>query len=220
MAASAALGGRARARPRRACAVLAFGGLWLAGCATRIEADVARFHGPAAELVPGRVVVVPRDAELAGSLEFRQYAGLVQSALAARGFTPVARADGADYVAALAYGVSEGREVLRSVPRGPHGYPPYPADYPYAYPGPGYELESATVFTRLLELDIVATRGRDAEGTRPVVFEGRVKSVGRDDRLPELMPYLVDALFEGFPGPSGETTRVVIDVPRARGLRD
>jgi len=47
-----------------------------------------------------------------------------------------------------------------------------------------------------------------------VVFEGRVESVGRDKRLPEVMPYLVEALFTDFPGESGVTREIKVEVPR------
>ncbi|MCH8684019.1 DUF4136 domain-containing protein [Pedomonas mirosovicensis] len=75
------------------------------------------------------------------------------------------------------------------------------------------EVYSYTVYTRTLSMDIVrpGTGGKDA-GAVPL-FEGRVESVGKDNRLPEVMPYLVQAMFTDFPGTSGVTKQVKIDLP-------
>jgi hypothetical protein len=49
---------------------------------------------------------------------------------------------------------------------------------------------------------------RTADGQR--LFEGKAEAVSRSNRLPNLVPNLVDALFTDFPGGSGETVRITI----------
>ena len=44
------------------------------------------------------------------------------------------------------------------------------------------------------------------------LFESRVISEGRSNRLEEVMPLMVDAMFQEFPGPSGVTREVTIDL--------
>jgi hypothetical protein len=65
-----------------------------------------------------------------------------------------------------------------------------------------------TVYPRQLILNIEQAK----DGA--VVFEGKVKSYGTEDNLNEVMPYLVDAMFQNFPGESGVTRVVTI---RKRG---
>ena len=43
------------------------------------------------------------------------------------------------------------------------------------------------------------------------VFEGRAESTTRSSDLTKLVPNLVEAMFQGFPGNSGQTVRVKID---------
>ena len=52
---------------------------------------------------------------------------------------------------------------------------------------------------------------RKADGQR--VFEGSAKALSRDDNLTYLVPNLVEAIFTGFPGNSGETVKISIAPP-------
>jgi len=195
--------------------VLLMFGLLLSACATTIKSDVTAFHSLTAP--NGRTFTIePIDPAMKGSLEFKQYAGLVRGALIGYGF----RADTSgspDLVVHMGYGISEGAEKIRSYPSyypyygfgyGYFGHYPYyggfwdPFYYPYAGGYGGY-MSSYTVYTRRLELNIT-----DRNGTR--VYEGRTVSVGRDNSLPDVMPFLVQAMFTDFPGQSGVTKHVAI----------
>ena len=72
---------------------------------------------------------------------------------------------------------------------------------PYGY---GYDTHSYTVFTSFLDLDI----RRTADGQ--ALFEGLAQARSRSNALPELVPNLVEAMFTGFPGNSGETVRITV----------
>jgi hypothetical protein len=48
------------------------------------------------------------------------------------------------------------------------------------------------------------------------VFEGMAQARSRTDDLPELVPNLVEAMFTGFPGTSGETVRITVAPERRR----
>ena len=58
--------------------------------------------------------------------------------------------------------------------------------------------------TLTLEIDRVESSER--------VFEGRVKSMGPARNFDGALPYMMDALFEGFPGTSGTTVTVEREV--------
>lgn len=208
----------------------------LPGCATPFKAQVNRFQAmPAPQ---GQTFfVTSSDPARAGSLEFAQYAALVGQKLQAVGYQPSQTADSANLIVRFDYGVDAGREKLRTVPGSGFGYGPgwgrwgyYGAGWSPWYPyygygrrgfiygfhdpflfGPGYDqVESYTVYTSSLSLNIE----RKGDGQR--VFEGTAKAVSRDDNLTTLVPNLVEAIFTGFPGNSGETVRITVAPPDKR----
>jgi hypothetical protein len=68
----------------------------------------------------------------------------------------------------------------------------------------GPNVRSYTVYTSAIDVKI----DRAADGQR--LFEGKAEAVSRSNRLPALVPNLVDAIFTDFPGSSGETVRITI----------
>ncbi|MFM2410371.1 MAG: hypothetical protein RL481_1199, partial [Pseudomonadota bacterium] len=70
--------------------------------------------------------------------------------------------------------------------------------------GGGYDVRSFTVFTSGLDMKIE----RSATGER--LFEGKAEAKSRSNKLPYLVPNLVEAMFTGFPGNSGETVRISV----------
>ncbi len=208
--------------------------LLAAGCATPFKAQVNRFQ--AMPVAQGQsFAVVSADPARQGSLEFSQYAGLVAQRLAGFGYQPAADVASANLIVKLDYGVDEGKERIRTVPGAGFGYGfggwgPYDRfggyyggfggyggrgfarsrfiygfNDPFAFGG-GNEIESYTVFTSGLDL-IIEKKG----GER--VFEGKAKAMSRDDNLTRLVPNLVEAMFTGFPGNSGETVKITVAPP-------
>lgn len=203
--------------------------LVLGGCATGVTSNVTRFSQmPAPQ---GQTfAVVAQDARLDGGLEFAQYARLVEARLAQQGYTPAASPAAANLIVKIDYGVDKGREKIRSSPfaynggwyRDPFYWGPYRrwggwggrAGFiygwhdPFMFDGFGYnDIESYTVYTA--DLDMVIER---KDGSR--VFEGEAKAQSRSDDLTYLVPNLVEAMFTGFPGNSGETIRITVAPPK------
>jgi Domain of unknown function (DUF4136) len=213
--------------------------LALGGCAVPFKAQVNRFQAmPAPQGLS--FAVVASDPKRDGSLEFSQYAGLVGSKLSALGYQPAANADAANLIVKLDYGVDEGKEKLRSAPGSGFGYGfggfgpwdrfgrlgyghGYGSRYGYGRSGFIYgfhdpflfgygqdQVESYTVFTSGLDLTIE----RKANGER--LFEGKAKAMSSDDNLTRLVPNLVEAMFTGFPGNSGETVKITVAPPEKK----
>ena len=191
-------------------------GLAVAGCETSVKSDVARFHQlprPSGETF----VILPKDPAKSGSLEFAKYADEIGARLAAVGYQPAAKGTAPDLTVKVDYSVDDGKVEVRSYPSSMGGYygafrHPYYSPWYWDYPwyGPGYyepDIRSYTVYSRRLEMDIERI---DAAGKAQRLFEGRVESRGGDNRLPEVMPYLIQSMFKDFPGPSGVTQRVII----------
>ena len=88
----------------------------------------------------------------------------------------------------------------------------YGWDSPFGSPfGYGGGVTSYTVYRSHLDMDI----RRKADNAS--LFEGRAQARSHNDNLGVLVPNLVEAMFTGFPGRSGETVRITVAPPqRAR----
>ncbi|MBY8822863.1 DUF4136 domain-containing protein [Sphingomonas colocasiae] len=196
----------------------------LGGCTTGLTSNVTRFQQMPTPQGQS-FAVVARDPALQGSLEFAQYARLVEARLADQGYVRAESPASASLLVKLDYGVDKGREKIRSSPfaygagwnRDPFFWGPYRRwgrggfiygfHDPFLFGGYGYnDVESYTVFTA--DLDMVIER---RTGER--VFEGEAKAQSRSDDLTYLVPNLVEAMFTGFPGNSGETMRITVPPP-------
>lgn len=197
-----------------------------AACTTTpFRADVSRFTAPMPAPQGQTFAVVPEDPKLAGGLEFALYADLVAKQLERLGYTRAANAETAYLLVRLDYGVDGGRERVRTTPGvglgfvdpffGPWGWGGFGGfggfgwnrGWAMGFHDPflgGPDVRSYTIFTSGVDLKI----DRVADGQR--LFEGKAEAVSRSNRLPKLVPNLVEALFTGFPGNSGESVRITI----------
>jgi hypothetical protein len=202
----------------------------LAACASPFRADVARFQSQLPAPAGQTFTVVADDPALAGGLEFRNYAQVVADNMAALGYTPVNDPAQAQLLVRFDYGVDQGRERVRSTGfgyRDPfysswYGYRPvlYRTPYgtrvaymPYRPWGWGWndsffgghrDVQSYTVYTSGIDMKI------DDARTGQRLFEGKAQAASTSNRLPYLVPNLVEAMFTGFPGNSGETVRISV----------
>jgi hypothetical protein len=198
--------------------------LALGACTTPFKADVSRFQElPAPQ---GQSFTIrAADAANQGGIEFGQYAALIATEFQEIGYVPAAGGN-ADMTVTLDYGVDQGRE--RTVVRSDPFYDPYWGFGGYYYPyvvrtrrgaryvrgfydpflfsgfNRGYDVDSFTVYTANLDLKI----DRNSDGKR--LFEGKAEAKSRSNKLPYLVPNLVEAMFTGFPGNSGETVRISV----------
>jgi hypothetical protein len=210
----------------------------LAACATSFRADVSRFESQLPVPNGQTFTVVADDPALAGGIEFRNYAQHVADNMAALGYTPVNNPADAQLLVRFDYGIDNGRERVRSTPgfRDPfysswYGYQPVVfrgrdgnariAYIPYRPWGWGWndsffgrdEVYSYTVYTSGIDVKI----DRAADGQR--LFEGKAQAASTSNRLQYLVPNLVEAMFTGFPGNSGETVRISVAPENQRASR-
>lgn len=192
----------------------------LAACASPFRADVSRFQEQLPAPSGQTFAVVADDPALTGGIEFSQYADLVEQKMAALGYTPTDDPEKAQLLIRFDYGVDKGRERIRSTgfARSPYwspwygysrfGYysPYYASPWHYGWHDPYFDsgVDSYTVYTSGIDLKI----DRRADGER--LFEGEAQAVSRSNRLQYLVPNLVEAMFTGFPGNSGETVRITV----------
>jgi uncharacterized protein DUF4136 len=205
--------------------------LLLSACATGFPAQVSRFQAMPAPQGQS-FVVVPADRSRAGSLEFAQYADHVRRNLAAIGYSEARSERDASMVVTLDYGVDQGRERVEVYPDPfGHGYGgfgrPYFSRFGYygryrspfywgwhdPFWGGGYDVSSYTVYTSFLDMDIKRTSDGQS------LFEGMAQARSRTDELQVLVPNLIEAMFTGFPGNSGERVRITVAPDRDQPAR-
>lgn len=189
--------------------------LALVGCAAQMpETRVTRFH-LGQPIAPGELAVEPRDPTLAKDLEFQSYGRIVQAEFDRLGFRIAPNLARSELVAvtevdrswrpageaqrssmSIGLGGSSGGGWHSGTSVGLGGAISFPI---------GKAKQRMDVLTRLsVQLK------RRSEGT--VIWEGRAESVARDG-TPQASPEaavarLATALFQGFPGQSGETITV------------
>jgi hypothetical protein len=205
--------------------------LLLTGCApTAFRADVSRFQQmPAPE--GQSFTIQAADPRLEGGIEFRQYANLVAARLTEQGYRPAEGSSGS-LVVSVDYGVDNGHEKVVTTPGfgggGGYGYGPWGyggfgrpfygrgwysgwADPFWYQPFGGNQVDSYTFYVSHLEVKI----RRAADGR--VLFEGRARARSTDNSLQHIVPNLVEAMFTGFPGRSGEDVLITVPPPPRPG---
>ena len=177
----------------------------LAACAGQVTSQVTRFHQ--GSLPSGETIaVVAGDPSKQNSLEFSAYARIVAAKLFQIGYRVVPADARPQLLAKMDYSVGPAETKVKSWPR---SFVHYRFSYGYYYPyyygtyWDGPEVYSYTVYPRALDLSIVRANGES-------LFEGHVKSIGREQNINEVIPYLIEAMFHNFPGESGVTKVVTI----------
>lgn len=180
----------------------------LTGCSSSIVSDVTRFHNlptPAAETIE----VLAMDPNLQNSLEFGQYAQLVGQQLGTIGYQPPTSDTPSRLMARIGYGMRPIEGISDNGPRSSIGIGVGSGGrrsgvgVGVGISMPLGESEARQEYNRYLALEII----RRSDGVK--LYEGQVISKGRES-LPTIMPYLISAIFQDFPGQSGSSNRVKV----------
>ncbi len=177
----------------------------VAGCSNSYVSDVTRFHAlpiPNSESIE----VVSLNPNLQKSLEFGQYAEIVGQYLGKQGYQPPQNKN-SDYIAHIAYYSRPFEGAIVSEPRSSVGIG-VGGGSRHTSVGVGLsipigESKVKQQYIHIFTLDII----RRSDGTK--LYEGQASSRGKET-LPESMPFLIDALFDQFPGESGTSNRVKV----------
>lgn len=188
----------------------------LSACASSFKADVSRFQAEFPAPQGQSFAVVAEDPSLAGGIEFGLYADLVAAELVQLGYVEASDPSSADMLVRFDYDVDTGRERVRTNnvagdpffgPWGRFGGYGFRRNFAFGFYDPWLaapQVRSYTVFTSGIELKIDNTQ------TGERLFEGQAQAVSRSNRLQQLVPNLVDAIFTDFPGNNGEAVRITI----------
>ena len=198
-----------------AAVFLGISALALSACATGLRTQVSRYQAMPAPQGQS-FVIVPHNPSDMGGLEFSRYAELVAQGMEAQGYARAPSINQATMVVQVGYGVGEPQTEIRTHPShyGGYGYGwGYPfyghRSYYWGWADPfwyGYDDSIRTYTYYITELDIDIRRKVDNAS----LFEGSAKARSRTDELARTVPSLVEAMFTGFPGNSGETLKITI----------
>lgn len=190
----------------------------LAGCATPVmRSEVLSFHQwPAG--VTDRSYQLNRLASQQGSLEHAAYEQVLRNELAAAGFK---ESTNARFAITMEYSV---QTRLSRVNEGPVFMPPvstsmwlssgmfrpgwgFSVGVPLGYPYPPYGYDYP-VSVRTVKLFVQDQSLKD----KPRVWEGTATSTGQSAELISVLPYMLRAMLADFPGQSGTTRRVDVEM--------
>jgi hypothetical protein len=219
-------------RIRQITAAIALGvaTIGLSACAEQLRTTVSRYQAMPAPQGQTFYVVPAGGMANNGGLEFQRYAGIVAQQLQARGYQPASSPQNANMVVQFGYGVDRGqvRYVEDPFYRSRYGYggfgfgglgyggfgsPFYRSrfgwggGYSWGWDDPfwyGGGMDSYVEYHSEVDLHI-----RTA-GTNAPLFDGRAQARSQTNRLDVVIPSLVDAMFTGFPGRSGEVVKITI----------
>jgi hypothetical protein len=203
--------------------LLLFSILTITGCSV-VRSKVTVFHNLDQRATEKNFIFFPIDQQ-ATSLEYKTYAREIDSNIAKYGYKSVSATDRYDYVIAFNYLIDQGRQSIEHVPiwgqtgvssatttgsfYGVGNMLNYTGNTSYepTYGITGIVPVSKTVFTKSLHLLIFA--GNSFFSPKPeLLFDGTVLCEDSESSLPTVMPYMISALFEKFPGESGKTVVV------------
>ena len=183
--------------------------------------------------------VCPLDKANMNSPEFFSYAGIVAQNMELNGFKLAGKDSKvlADYAVMLGYGIGSGTPMTYSVPMyGQTGggtafhngsfnantmsystgnqYNTSGSYSGYSYSAPQYgvvgsDTETEMEYERFVVMTIVDMHKTTSDHLE-VVYETRVKSSGSSSELAVVMPTLIKAMFQNFPGVSGKTKRITL----------
>ncbi len=195
--------------------------LTLASCASPryVTSDVTRFHTLPAAPSGQTFAITALDKDQEQSLAYRQFADQLLAKLTGFGLRQfTGEAGKPDLVVTLKYEVDGPSPDVRSRGTGVN------LGFGYGFGRRGWGLGGAwdplntnytntdQVYTRRVELDIY--KGASWGSATPErVFEGRALSEGLNGQITPVMPFIIDALFKDFPGASGSTKTVRVEVP-------
>jgi hypothetical protein len=195
----------------------------LAGACTHIQSNITVFHDLDAGIAGTTYKMVPFKDQV-GSLEHRTYEQIVKQELNARGFVEVPIQQAA-VVVFMSYGIDVGKQVVTSYPiigqtgvsssqtygtvQNYGGYGTYSGSkiYTPTYGVVGTGVGSRTDYTRFLNLEII-DKTTISEQRIDRRYEARVISIGTSSQMVAVLPSMIKALFEDFPGQSGSTRSV------------
>ncbi|MBT5548971.1 MAG: DUF4136 domain-containing protein [Nitrospina sp.] len=195
--------------------------LFIVGCGSTIRSNVSAFHEMPNNWTANTIKILPFDAAMKSSLEWKSYKGLIEAELKKKGIRLVGDDEKSDYIAFASYGIDSGQTSSTNMPLygqtgggstfssgtvyGSGGGSAYYSGSSYTMPTYGVVGSipiKTTTYQRNFALDIVVADSLNGSDVKKL-YEGRVSSRGSCGNLSTIVPAMVTSLFKEFPGAGG-----------------
>lgn len=182
-----------------------------------VVSDITRHHSLPRSPSGETFAIVAVDDEQEESLAFDAYSDIVSQRLSGLGLRQFGGEGAApDIVVTLKWSVEGPSPDIKSRNSGfgyGFGLGNRYSHFGYGYGAP-YENRTSTKQMYVRRVDLVLYDGMTYNTENPTrIFEGSAVSTGTNGQIDPVMPYIVQAIFDQFPGASGETRTVRIEVP-------
>lgn len=205
--------------------------LVLSGCAQFASISVSTFQELPDPAPATTISVFPGSADQQASLEYKTYSKMFESHLGKSGYTVVPYASNPNLVALFGYGISGGKDHIESYAIPNFGVTGYSGSTTsgniskngnfstststspiYGVTGYNSGIQSFTTYDVSLKISIVSAHDFPIKK----LYESTAMGKSLCQNMAGVMPYLFDAIFKGFPRPSGsssiERTQVIAKV--------
>jgi hypothetical protein len=208
-----------------------------------VTSNVTQYHSLVGVPTGRTFAIVAIDDDQKSSIQYRQHADAINAALTARGMQQYTGSDPtrADYVVNLSYSVQGPHTEVRWMPSGhwgfgmgygggywgrPWGWGPWGRRWGWgprwgwgfgysSFYDPFYDpwyARTRNVWVRRVELDMYEG-DTYATDDKEKVFEGRALSEGYSPNIDSVMPYMIEAVLDQFPGQHGRSRTVRVQIP-------
>lgn len=197
-----------RARMLALRALLLSAALALAGCASTLSARVTSFQQWPDGVAGQAYEFAPPAADQSGSLEFQAYRDMVRAAIGATGLVEARPGLPARFRVEFQY-AAKPTQVMSRQPVDPFFYgggfygPRWGWPGWGGYYGPDWVAVPVNAVRNSLTVQI-----RDLQNGNAEVYRSTATATTGQDALAEVMPYLVRAVFDNFPGNNGQVREV------------
>lgn len=191
----------------------------LVGCASPkyVVSDVSRHHSLPSTPSGETFAIVAFDDEQEESLAFDSYSAIISQHLSKLGLQDSSGEQATpDIVVTLTWTVEGPSPNVKSRSSGfgySLGYGNRYSNFGYGFGAP-YDSRTSTrqMFVRRVELTLYDGATYNTEDPKQL-FEGAAVSTGSNGQIDPVMPYIIQSIFDQFPGASGETRTVRVEVP-------
>jgi len=178
----------------------------LAGCASALSASVTSFQQWPSGVVGQTYALAAPPAE-ASRLEYSAYQDMLRAAIGATGLVEAVDDQPARFTVTFHYG-SDATQIVRREPADPHFYGGFYGGRPWGWGGyygwPIWVAVPQDAWRNTLTVEI-----RDAQRDKAEVYRSTATTLSTNPHaMPQLMPYLMQAVFDNFPGNNGQVREV------------
>lgn len=194
---------RIMGRPMRAglAAAAVAVSVMLAGCASTLSANVTSFQQwPAG--VEGQSYQIAKPSGDQNALEYSAYQDMLRAAIGPTGLVEASGGQAARFAVSFRY-MEESTQIIRREAADPYFYGGWGYGGPWwwgGYYGPSWVAVPENAWRNSLTVEI-----RDNSRNGAEVYRSTASTLSSDQNaMPRVMPYLMQAVFDGFPGNNGQ----------------